>query len=210
MHKEISRNTIAHLDRLITRYPVLKPLRTTIMDACVLMVTTFETGNKLLVCGNGGSASDADHIVGELMKGFYKQRRLDEEQIAKLGPTSRLLQGALPAISLVHPASLFTAFANDVDPSMAFAQSLYGLAKEGDLLVAISTSGNSANVVNAAKIAQGLGVASIALTGEQGGTLKSLCTLTINVPSSVTAEVQELHLPVYHTLCAMVEEHFFP
>ncbi len=210
MHREISNKTIAHLDRLITRYPVLNPLRTTIMDACVLMVTTFETCNKVLVCGNGGSASDADHIVGELMKGFYKQRRLDEVQIAKLGPASRLLQGALPAISLIHPASLFTAFANDVDPSMVFAQSLYGLAKEGDLLVALSTSGNSSNVVNAAKIAQGLGVASIALTGEQGGALKSLCTLTINVPSIITAEVQELHLPVYHTLCAMVEEHFFP
>lgn len=210
MHTEVTEKTRAHQRRLIERYPSLGPLEQTITRAFTLLQETFASGNKLLVCGNGGSASDADHIVGELMKGFYKQRTLSEEQIAILGPESRMLQGALPAISLLHPASLLTAFANDVDPSMAFAQSLYGLAQKGDLFMGISTSGNSVNVVNAAKIAKALGLRSIALTGQGGGQLLDLCSCTINVPSTITAEVQELHLPIYHTLCAMVEEHFFP
>lgn len=204
-----SPKTIRHLQDLLTHRPELAPLEKEIRAASKLMISTFSSEGKVLICGNGGSAADADHIVGELMKGFYLERRLPETEIARLGPDSRLLQGALPAISLVHPAALITAFSNDVDPEMAFAQQVYGLGRRGDLLIAISTSGNAANVVHAAQIARALGLFVLSLTGASGGKLKNFSDICLAVPETVTARVQELHLPLYHTLCAMAEEHFF-
>ncbi len=209
MEQTIRVQEIALLDKLLTRYVVLEGLRQPLREAFGLMVQSFAKGNKLLVCGNGGSAADADHIVGELMKGFFKLRPLPEAMIQQLGPEASLLQGALPAISLVHPASSLTAFINDVGHEMMYAQQVYGLGALGDVFLGISTSGNAVNVLNAAKIARARGLTVISLTGQQGGALRAVSEVCLAVPAMVTAEVQELHLPVYHTLCAMLEEHFF-
>ena len=163
-----------YLERLVERYPALDGMKDTIEEAFQIMKASYENGGKLLVCGNGGSASDSDHIVGELMKGFYKKRPLSEAEKEKSGGLSEHLQGALPAISLAgHPAL-------------------------------------STNVLNAVRVAKGKGMKVIGFTGHDGGALKALCDVCLIVPSSVTADIQEYHLPVYHTLCAMLEEHFFP
>lgn len=199
-----------HYNCLFERYPSLEVVRSELKEAYELLVKSFEQGGKLLTCGNGGSASDSDHIVGELMKGFYKLRPLKGEEKEKMGDFGGRLQGALPAIALtMHPA-LSTAYLNDVDSEMVFAQQVYGYGRKGDVLIALSTSGNSKNVVNAVRVAGAKGMRTIALTGRDGGVLKELCDVTLIVPSQVTANIQELHLPVYHTLCAMLEEHFFP
>jgi D-sedoheptulose 7-phosphate isomerase len=176
-------------------------------SALAWMIECFEKGGKLLICGNGGSASDADHIVGELMKGFRARRRVTDERI----PTDlrELLQGALPAISLSSQDALITAFANDVAPEMIFAQQVYGYGREKDVLLAVSTSGNSVNVLNAAKVAKALGIRVIGLTGAEGGRLASEADVSIKVPETETYKVQEYHLPVYHYLCMTVERHFF-
>jgi len=209
MEQTIRVQEIALLDKLLTRYAVLEEIRQPFLEVFGLMVRSFARGNKLLVCGNGGSAADADHIVGELMKGFFKLRPLPEAVIQQLGPKARLLQGAIPAISLVHPESLLTAFINDVGHEMMYAQQVYGLGVPGDVFLGISTSGNAANVLNAAQIARAKGLTVISMTGQHGGALKAVSDVCLSVPATVTAEVQELHLPVYHTLCAMLEEHFF-
>lgn len=209
MEQTIREQELALLDKLLSRYPVLEGMREPILEAFGHMVHSFAVGGKLLVCGNGGSAADADHIVGELMKGFFKLRPLPEAVIQQLGPKARLLQGALPAISLVHPESLLTAFINDVGHEMMYAQQVYGLGVPRDVFLGISTSGNAVNVLNAAQIAQARGLTVISLTGRQGGALRAASDVCLAVPATVTAEVQELHLPVYHTLCAMLEEHFF-
>ena len=184
------------LERLTERYPALAGMKEEIAGAFRILKESYENGGKLLVCGNGGSASDSDHIVGELMKGFYKKRPLS--------------QGALPAISLTGHPALSTAFLNDVDPEMVFAQQVYGYGREGDVLIAITTSGNSVNVLHAVKVAKAKGMKVIGLTGHDGGALKGLCEVCLIVPGGTTADIQEYHLPVYHTLCAMLEEHFFP
>ena len=171
------------------------------------MLDTYKKGGKILVCGNGGSASDADHIVGELMKGFLKDRKVTDERIPQ--ELREKLQGALPAISLCAHTSLMTATMNDNDADMIFAQQVYGYANENDLLIALSTSGNSKNVVNAVKVAKALGVKVIALIGETGGVLKGLADITICAPSTETYKIQEYHLPIYHYLCAKVEEEIF-
>jgi D-sedoheptulose 7-phosphate isomerase len=173
------------------------------------MEASFASGGKLLVCGNGGSAADADHIVGELMKGFYKKRSLPAEEASKLGEYARYLQGALPAIALTQHAALSTAFLNDVNPEMGFAQQVYGYGRDGDVLLGISTSGNSKNVCNAVRVAMNLGIKTIGLTGRKGGRLSEISDVCIGVPADITADIQELHLPIYHTLCAMLEELFF-
>lgn len=152
---------------------------------------------------------DAEHIVGELMKGFYRQRPLHQDEKERIGELSAKLQGALPALALTQHTALNTAFMNDVDPEMIYAQQLYGYGQNGDVLLAISTSGNAANVVAAAKLAKKLGIRVIALTGEGGGTLREYADVLLNVPATVTADIQELHLPLYHTLCSMLEEEFF-
>lgn len=199
-----------HLTHLIGRYPALAQMRGAIEQAYRLLEECYEKGGKLLVCGNGGSAADSDHIVGELMKGFYKQRMLPTEERKRFGEQGEKLQGALPAIALTQHGALSTAFLNDVDPAMVFAQQVYGYGQGGDVFLGLSTSGNSANVVLAAKVAAAKGMKVITMTGRNGGKLKELSDVCMIVPAQVTADIQEYHLPVYHTLCAMLEEHFFP
>lgn len=202
-------NVRQHLELLLSRYPVLEPCKQDLEHAYCLLKETYENDGKLLVCGNGGSAADADHITGELMKGFYKPRKLPDQQIEKYGMNGQFLQGALPCIALTQHSALFTAYLNDVKPEMVFAQQVYGYGKPGDCFMGISTSGNAANVCAAAEVAKAGGLYCIGLTGKQGGRLAQISDVTIRVPETVTAFVQELHLPVYHTLCAMLEEHFF-
>lgn len=198
-----------HLARLIERYQVLATMEDEIKQAFEIIKDSYEEGGKLLVCGNGGSAADSDHIVGELMKGFYKQRKLLAEEKIRFGEQGDKLQGALPAIALTQHSALSTAFLNDVDPEMVFAQQVYGYGRAGDVFWGLSTSGNSVNVISAAKVAATKGMKVIAMTGEDGGRLKECSDVCLNVPAQMTADVQELHLPVYHALCAMLEEHFF-
>jgi len=206
------------LDELTTRYPALAPFAGTIQSACDAIVATYERGGKLLLCGNGGSAADAEHIVGELMKGYLSPRRLPADLAARLTATSldlgpelaSKLQGALPAINLAAGTSLPTAFANDVSAELAFAQAALGHGRKGDVLFGISTSGNATNVRAALCVARAVGMTTIGLTGKGGGKMAPLCDILIAVPATRTFEVQELHLPVYHCICAMVEERFFP
>lgn len=198
-----------HYNRLFQRYPKLNSLKHPIMDAYNILWRSYANCGKLLVCGNGGSAADAEHIVGELMKGFYKSRPLDEKMSRKIGTDSKCLQGALPAIALTGHTPLSTAFMNDVDPQMIFAQQVYGYGQRGDTFLGMSTSGNSKNVVKAAKVAKALGLKVIAMTGPDGGELSRISDVLVNVPGETTADIQEYHLPIYHTLCAMLEEKFF-
>ena len=201
------------------RYPVLETCRRSIEEASFVLIRCFEAGGKLLVCGNGGSCADSDHIVGELMKGFLLKRPVGAEMTEKLirsgmekneaeGMAFRL-QGALPAISLPSQTALLSAFANDVDPDMVYAQMVFGYGRPDDLLLCLSTSGNSHNVVAAAKIAKAMGLTTVAMTGEKESVLSRLCDVAIRVPETETYKVQELHLPVYHYLCARAEERFF-
>lgn len=199
-----------HLERLWSRYPDLRVLEKEIIKGYEIMEEAYSRGGKLLVCGNGGSAADSDHIVGELMKGFYKQRRLPKDERAKYGELGEFLQGTLTAIALTQHSALSTAFLNDVEPSMVFAQQVMGYGRPGDVLLAISTSGSSDNVVKAARIARARGLQVIGLTGRDGGQLRELGDVCVTVPLQITADIQEHHLPIYHTWCAMLEEHFFP
>jgi len=208
---------LGHLEGLLARYPQLAGQRENILRAYLTLRDCFMQGHKLMVAGNGGSCADSDHIVGELMKGFYLRRPLDEKRHRALenaldtispGAASRL-QGALPAISLSQHAALSTAFMNDVDPELAMAQQLTGYAQPGDVFLGLSTSGNARNVLLAAKSAGALGLQVLGMTGEGGGALKDSCDICIQVPGVKPAEVQELHLPVYHALCAMLESRFF-
>lgn len=200
---------IDYVKRLTERYPALEPVGGEVRKAYDILCRSYEEDGKLLVCGNGGSASDAEHIVGELMKGFYKLRPLREEEKASMGEMSEYLQGALPAIALTGHPALSTAFLNDVNPEMVFAQQVYGYGRRADVLMALTTSGNSKNVLNAARVAKAKGMKVIGLTGRDGGRLRELCDACIIVPGSVTADIQEYHLPVYHAICAMLEETFF-
>jgi len=196
-------------DELYTRYPALSACRADIEGAAQMMIDCFRAGGKLLTCGNGGSASDAEHIVGELMKAFVLPRKLSKEMCDKLGDEylSSNLQGALPAVSMIGESALSTAYANDCAPDLAFAQQVLGLGREGDMLLGISTSGNSKNVVYAAKVARAQGLKVIMLTG--GGKCAALADVAIRVPEKETFKVQEYHLPVYHALCLAIEEEFF-
>ena len=205
----VEQRVLFHLERMTKRYPVLEEKREDILQAYRMLSGCYQRGGKLLLCGNGGSAADAGHIVGELMKGFYKKRPLPPELKDRLGEMGDRLQGALPAVSLAQADPLFTAFSNDVDASLVFAQQVIGLGRKGDVLMAISTSGNSDNIVKAAKAARAVEMRVIGLTGEGGGRLAEESDVLINVPAAETADVQELHLPVYHALCAMLEEKFF-
>lgn len=207
----------AHLLRLTERYPELVSCQSAIYEAYTCMAQAFEQQGKLLVCGNGGSASDAEHIVGELMKGFMKSRPVPEafaqQLLAQQGEEGRTLaaqlQGALPAISLVSQTALQTAFANDVAADLAFAQQVYGYGQRGDVLLGISTSGHSANVIKAVQVAKAKGMHTIGMTGQGGGRLAEQCDIVIKVPWTSTPDIQERHLPVYHALCLMLEDHFF-
>ena len=205
------------LTTLFTRYPALLACEGEIRATLAALISLYEGGGKLLLCGNGGSCADCDHIVGELCKGFLKMRPLTEAQKAAMKERSpslseetlSRLQGALPAVSLPAVTALNTAFSNDVDPDLIYAQGVLALGREGDCLLALSTSGNSKNVVEAARVARALGIKVIALTGEGGGALASIADICIRVPERETYKIQELHLPVYHALCAAVEEKLF-
>lgn len=202
------------LTELIGRYPKLAGCQKEIEKSAEVLIRAFEGGKRLYLCGNGGSAADADHIVGELMKGFLKKRLLPAAQLAAFGADAESigarLSVGLPAISLHSQSALLTAFMNDEDPALVFAQALYALGEKGDVLLAISTSGSSANIVAAAKTAKALGMCVITLTGQKECALDAVSDFAIHVGDTETYRVQELHLPVYHWLCAAVEEHFFP
>jgi phosphoheptose isomerase len=205
------------LDNLIKNYPVLESCRKDISAAFELLKSAYEHKGIILVCGNGGSAADAEHMVGELMKTFNLERPLPEDLqhnfIQKFGNEGTYLatklQSSLKAISLVSQTSLITAIGNDVSPDLIFAQQIIGYGKPSDILFAISTSGNSKNILNAVYTANVLGLKVIGLTGRTGGKMKNHCDVAICVPAEETPRIQELHMPVYHTLCAMLEKYFF-
>ena len=192
---------------LLERYPVLEECESSISAALELIINTYKNGGKILVCGNGGSCSDSEHIVGELMKGFLLRRPVEDERIHERIRCK--LQGALPAISLPSQSAILSAYINDVVPEMMYAQLVYGYAKKGDLVMGISTSGNSKNVVNAIETAKALGVNTLSLTGRSDSKMSQISDVTVQVPETETFKVQELHLPVYHYLCAEAERFFF-
>ena len=205
------------LEILLSRYPCLTVCQEQIGRAYGLIEACFSAGGKLLVAGNGGSAADAEHIVGELMKGFKRPRRLRENERSALlaaspelgGRLAENLQRALPAIALDGHPALTTAYMNDCEPLLCFAQQVNGYGREGDVLLAISTSGNSKNVMYAAVAARARGMKTVGLTGERESDLSAFADVCIRVPRAETYMVQELHLPVYHCLCLMLEEYFF-
>jgi glucokinase len=217
MNAEINPYAMRQLDELVSRYPKLEVCRESILDAFRLIRDSYTNDHKLLICGNGGSAADSEHIAGELMKGYLLKRPISEKMSAAIREIdaeaepylSSHLQGALPTIALTGHVALTTAFNNDVAPDMTFAQQLFGYGRKGDCLLGISTSGNSGNVLNAIKIAKALGIHTIGLSGETGGKMKSICDVTICVPEKFTPYVQEFHLPIYHILCSMLEAEFF-
>lgn len=195
------------LNDLIKRYPALNEISCDIKKALDLMLECYKNNGKILLCGNGGSAADCEHIVGELMKGFMSKRKLTDDKIPM--ELRENLQGSLPAISLPSQSAIISAFANDVEPDFVYAQLTYGYAKENDLLIGISTSGNSKNIVNAVKLAKAMGVKTMALTGKNESELSKLCDVTIKAPETETFKVQEYHLPIYHYLCAEIENQLF-
>ena len=205
-----------HLAVLINRYPVLEQVKEAIFQAYCLLEKCYEGGGKLLIGGNGGSSADSEHIVGELMKGFCKKRQVPEDFAGKLMEADKergkylaeKLQQGLPAIALTGHTALSTAYLNDVDGLLTIAQQLYGYGKKGDVFLGISTSGNSENILYAAAAARAMEIPVIALTGKDGGRLAEAADVAIIVPEQETYRIQELHLPVYHALCLMLEERF--
>ena len=206
-----------HIDLLLDRYPGLNTVRNEIINAYMCFEECYQNGGKLLVAGNGGSASDAEHIVGELMKSFKIKRKVDEEFAGKLRTVdpengeilANNLEGTLKAVALVCHESLSTAVINDVDGQIVYAQQLYGLADKEDVFLAISTSGNSTNVIYAAIVAKAKGMKVVGLTGRDGGRLSQIADITVVVPEQETYIIQEYHLPIYHCWCMMLEDKFF-
>ena len=202
---------------LISRYPVLAPCESDLTAAVETLIATYEHHGKLIACGNGGSASDSEHIVGELMKGFVKKRPIRDEFYEKLKAVCPNeadylrdnLQEALPAISLMNAVALNSAFANDQAPDLAMAQQVLGLGRPEDILIGISTSGNSANVIYAVQLAKTLGIKTIGLIGNRQCRMQNLCDIVIAAPELETYKIQEYHLPIYHLLCIAVENEFF-
>lgn len=206
-----------YMEELMERYECLKPIEEDIKKAYETLKNAYITGGKLLIAGNGGSCADSEHIVGELMKGFVKKRPITDELSEKMKQAdpergdalSGKLQQGLPAIALTGHPGLTTAFLNDVDPDMVFAQQLLGYGKQGDVFMGLTTSGNSKNILYAVTVAKAKGMSVIGLAGRDGGELKRMADTTIVVPEEETYKIQELHLPVYHTLCLMLEDYFF-
>lgn len=217
MTQRLSEKEAEILDELTERYPKLEAVKAEIQAGYEMLRDCYEHDGKLLIAGNGGSCADSEHIVGELMKGFVKRRPLPaelQEKICKESPEhgkklARSLQGGLMAIALTGHAGLSTAFANDVNGDMTFAQQVCGYGRAGDVFLAISTSGNSKNIDYAVTAAKAKGISVIGLTGKNGGILGKRADVAIIVPESETFKIQELHLPVYHALCLMLEAHFF-
>ncbi len=203
------------LKRLVDEHPELANKARAIAECYAAMLSCFQNGGKLMLCGNGGSACDCEHIAGELMKGFLLKRPLldgEREALARAGDDGMLanvLQRAVPVLVLSGLSGLSTAFLNDVEPQAVFAQQAYAYARPGDVLMGISTSGNSKNVIQAMIAAKARGAKIIALTGEGGGKMAGLCDVLVDVPQKETYRVQELHLPVYHALCAALESELY-
>ncbi|WP_159649561.1 D-sedoheptulose-7-phosphate isomerase [Erysipelothrix aquatica] len=205
------------LDDLVSRYTCLSVSKESIWNAFIILRESYESSGKLIIAGNGGSASDSNHIVGELMKGFNSHRKLEDKSVERFKDVAgeygvslaHKLQGSLPAISLSAHTALISAVVNDVDGDMIYAQQVYGYGNKNDVFLGISTSGNALNVYNAAVVAKERGMKVIALTGEKASRLSKISDLTIRVPEVETFKIQELHLPVYHTLCLMLESYFF-
>ena len=216
----IKESTEKKISELIERYPALEICRNDLKTAVEEICDSFRSGNKLITCGNGGSAADAMHIVGELMKSFLLPRKIEEfnpefvKRAEEFFPSDinyfkANLQCALPAISLVAETALTTAYANDNAPDLSFAQQIFGIGKQGDILLAISTSGKSENVIYAVEVAKVMGITSIAMTGRHGGRLKHVADFSICVPADSSYTVQEFHLPIYHMICLAAENEFF-
>lgn len=204
------------LEELVVRYPSLNEVKQDVLKAYLLLEEAYKNNKKVLICGNGGSASDSEHIVGELMKCFKKKRTIKSDVYDKLANLNeegaklqRTLDGSLRAIALTSHLALTTAFSNDKEPTVGFAQQLYGLGDDGDVLLSISTSGNSENCVLATTLAKAMNIKTIALTGAKDSRLSRISDVTIKAPEVETYKIQELHLPIYHCLCAMLEEEFF-
>lgn len=202
---------------LYTRYPMLKECEAQTEEALKLILETYRSGGKILLCGNGGSCADCDHIVGELMKSFMLERKPSDEVSEKLkkefdenaDEAIESLQCGIPAISLPSQAGVLTAYLNDVKPEYVYAQLVFGYGRKGDLLIGLSTSGNAKNVTNAVKTARALGLKTLSITGKNESNLSRLCDVCVKVPETETYKIQELTLPVYHHLCAMAEKIIF-
>lgn len=202
---------------MIKNHSELAHLEPVLIQSVTMLAECVRSGRKILVCGNGGSAADAEHIVGELMKGFLLPRRLLPEQITALkaafpccgAQLSDGLQRAIPAVSLVSGVSLATAYANDIAAEYVFAQQVFGLGKEGDVLWGLSTSGNSRNVLHAFRVARAFKLKTLGFTGRDGGEMASLCDIEVRVPLADTPMIQEMHLPLYHAVCAELEQLLF-
>ena len=215
--RELDNRLMRHIDLLVERYPSLESAKNDIVAAYLLLEESYENGGKLLVAGNGGSAADAEHIVGELMKGFKLPRKAEADFAEKLveenqelgSVLAENLQGALPAIALDGHPALSTAYMNDCEPLLCFAQQVNGYGKSGDVFLGISTSGNSKNVLYAATTAHAKGMKVIGLTGAKDSKLKDMSDVCIKAPQTETYMIQELHLPIYHCLCLMLEDRFF-
>ena len=198
------------LDGLYVRYPALAVCRDDISAAYGLMLAAYRSGGKVLVCGNGGSAADCEHISGELLKGFLSKRPVCECELPGLEADIReKLQRGIGAVPLSSLSALSTAFSNDVDPALTFAQGTFALGQKNDVLLGISTSGNAKNVVAAMKVAKAMGLKTVAMTGQSGGAMKALADIALTVPETETYKVQQLHLPAYHAICAEAERILF-
>ncbi len=204
------------MEKLLKRYPELEAVKDKMLTARELIIDTYKNGGKLLLCGNGGSAADCEHIAGELMKSFKRKRPINDEFSKKLAVygdegimIANTLECGLPAISLCGHVSLSTAYANDRDPYMVFAQQVNAMGKSGDLLISLTTSGNSKNCLYASMVAKAMGIKVISITGEGGGKIAELSDICINLPEKETYLVQELTLPLYHYLCAEAEDYFY-
>ena len=202
-----------YVNELTERYGALLPIKEDIEAAVRKIIESYKNGGKVLLCGNGGSASDSDHVAGELLKGFLSKRTPCGEELsnleAELGEDAVKLQRGIPAIPLPQLSGVLSAFANDVDPSLVYAQLVYALGKKEDVLIAFSTSGNSANVFKAAKCAKAQGVFVISMTGASGGKLLGCSDICLRAPETETFKIQEYHLPIYHAICAEVEHALF-
>lgn len=215
--KKKEKTSIQLMGELFERYPKLEICKEDFKKAFECLKDSYLSGGKLLTAGNGGSAADSEHIVGELMKSFLFNRRIDSEFEKELGEIfgddgkalAEKMEGALPAVPLTSMPALTSAFANDVDAAVSFAQMLYGYGQRGDVFLGISTSGNSKNIIYALMAAKAKGIKSIVLTGGNGGRCAELADIVICVPESETFKIQELHLPIYHALCSMLETEFF-
>lgn len=215
--RTLENRLVRHIDLLLERYPVLESIRENIIEAYLIMEECYLNGGKLLIAGNGGSAADAEHIAGELMKRFKILRPVSSEYAEKLvavdaergSALAKNLECSLMAIPLVAHEALTTAYINDVDGLGVFAQQLFGYGRKGDVFLGISTSGNSKNVMNATVVARASGIKVIGLTGAKGGELAEVSDVAVKVPETETYMIQELHLPIYHCWCLMLEDKFF-